>query len=158
MGGARVQRAGLARGTRYGFAGPGAPRHRRTESTYSSGLMGVELPHPGVVNLRGAQLQKPRVGAPGPLVPVHLEQLLMDARVHAGGDWGLDLQGLACQGVLVVSITIVQSDAAGVPQRGGGLVACGVLGAHVPGSGWHLAGEWRQGVWELRQCACRSRP
>ena len=51
----------------------------------------------------------------------------MDARVHAGGDWGLDLQGLACQ-VLVVSITIVQSDAAGVPQGGSGLVAHGVVG------------------------------
>ena len=36
--------------------------------------------------------------------------------------WACDLQGLASQGVLVVSITIVGSDAAGVPQGGGRLV------------------------------------
>ena len=33
----------------------------------------------------------------------------MYAHVHAGGDKGLDLEALACQGVLVVSITIVAS-------------------------------------------------
>ena len=93
MGGARVQRASLARGTRYGFAGPGAPQAQADRGNVLLGLhhgavMGIELPHPGVVNLRVAELQKPRVGAPGAIVLVHLEQLLMDARVHAGGDWG----------------------------------------------------------------------
>ena len=70
MGGAPVQRAGLARGTRCGFVGRGAPQAQADRVNVLLGLhhgavMEVELPQPGVVNLRGAELQKPHVGAPG---------------------------------------------------------------------------------------------
>ena len=48
---------------------------------------------------------------------MHLEPL-MDARVHASCDEGLDLQSFARQEMLLVSNAIVGSDAASVPVRG----------------------------------------
>ena len=64
---------------------------------------------------------------PGALILVHLKQHPMDTRVRAGGDESLDLHALARQ-VTFVSITIVRSDAASVPERWRGQVLHGVLG------------------------------
>ena len=66
MGGARVQRAGLAGGIRYGFAGPCAPQAQVDRINILLGLehgsvMVVEPPQPGVVNLRVAEFGEPRV-------------------------------------------------------------------------------------------------
>ena len=55
--------------------------------------------------------------SPGALTLVHLKQPLMDTRVRAGGDESLDLHAFARQVMFVVSITIVRSDAASVPER-----------------------------------------
>ena len=51
----------------------------------------------------------------------------MHARVHSSGDEGLDLQALPGQGMLVVSIAIVRSDAPSVPEGGTGQVLHGVF-------------------------------
>ena len=56
-------------------------------------------------------------GLPGALVLMHLKQPVMDARVHASGNEGQDLQASARQGMFIVSIAIVGSDAASVPER-----------------------------------------
>ena len=86
--------------------------------------MGVERPHPGVVNLRGAEFDKPCVSSPGALALMHLKQPVLNARVIAGGD---DAPDFHCKGVLIVAVAIVRGDAAGVPQGGCGLVLHGVL-------------------------------
>ena len=57
---------------------------------------------------------------------MHLEPL-MDARVHASCDDGLDLQSFARQEMFTVSNAIVGSDAASVPERWRGQVLRGVL-------------------------------
>ena len=75
--------------------------------------MRVEAPHPCVIDLCVAKFQQPRVSPPGALVLVHLEPL-MDARVHASCDDGLDLQSFVRQEMFTVS-AIVGSDAASVP-------------------------------------------
>ena len=48
---------------------------------------------------------------------MHLKQPLMHARVHTGGDEGPDLQAFPGQGMLVVSITVVESDVPSVSGR-----------------------------------------
>ena len=63
---ARVQRAGLAGGAGYGFAGPGGPQAQADRLQHRS-VVGVEPPQPGGVNLRGAEFDKPRVSSPGAL-------------------------------------------------------------------------------------------
>ena len=65
-------------------------------------MMRIEAPHP---------CDQPLRHPPGARILVHLEQPLMDARVHASGDESLDLQALAPQGMFIVS------DAASVPER-----------------------------------------
>ena len=59
---------------------------------------------------------------------MYLKQSVLNARVKAGGDDAKDFHALACKGVLIVDVTVVRSDAAGVPQGGSGLVARGVFG------------------------------
>ena len=85
VGSARVQQARLAGNTRYGFAGahPAQPRADwvNTLFTLLGAVVRVEPPQPSVVNLSGAELEKPRVGRPRALAVVHLEQALLDARV-----------------------------------------------------------------------------
>ena len=102
---APVQGYRLAGSTKHRFTGHGAAQAQANRINVLFGLhhrpvVRVEAPHPGMIDLRVAEFQQPRVGAPEGLVLVHLEQPLMDARVHAGGVKGLDLQALACQGVL----------------------------------------------------------
>ena len=101
VGGARVQRAGLASSTGYTFAGPGAPQAQADRINVllrleHGSVVRVEAPHPGVTDLRVAKFQ-PRVGAPGALVLV-LEQPVLDAHVNAGGGDAVDLRALACKG------------------------------------------------------------
>ena len=121
VGGACVQGSSLAHSTKNRFTGPGAAQAQANRVYVFLGLqhrpaMWVdEAPHPGVVDLRVAELQKPRVGASGTLVLVHLEQPLMDARVHAGGDEGLDLLALACHGVIPQAC--LRDGVASVPKR-----------------------------------------
>ena len=81
-----------------------------------------------MINLSVTKFQQSRVSSPGALSLVHLKQPLMDTRLHAPGDESLDLHAFARLGVLVVSIAIVQSDAASVPEIWRGQVLHGVLG------------------------------
>ena len=120
-----------------------------------------------MVDLHGAVFGEPRVSTPEALVLMHLKQQVLNARVNAGGDDALDLHALACTGVLLVTVAIVGSDAAGVPQGevGWSCTASSVpKGAHVqpglrraeqPGSGQQLTGQWRRCVGQLLECACR---
>ena len=52
---------------------------------------------------------------PGTLALTHLEQSVLNARVNTVGDDALDFHEFACEGVLVVTVTIVRGDATGVP-------------------------------------------
>ena len=54
-------------------------------------MVRVVPPQPSVVNLSGAELDKPRVA----LALVHLEQALLDARVDIGGDDAVHFHALA---------------------------------------------------------------
>ena len=92
-----------------------------------SSMTRVEAPPPCVINLSVTEFQQSRV-SPQELILVHLKQHLMDTRVRAGGDESLDLHAFARQ-VMFVSITIVRSDAASVPERWRGQVLHGVPGS-----------------------------
>ena len=86
---------------------------------------------------------------------MHLKQPLLNARVDAGGDDALDLHAFACKGVLTVSVAVVRSDAAGVPQRGSGQVTHGVFGARELATPQEL--EFEQCLVELgEQVLCDS--
>ena len=124
-------------------------------------MVRVEPPQRGVIHVHGAKLGKPRV--------VHLKQSLLDARVNTGGDEALDLHALACKGCARRhTVTIVESDAAGVQQGWSGQVAYGVHGSseHVApqevtfGKGFiELGGVCREGgdkARELSECASQS--
>ena len=88
VGGACVKGFNMAGSTRHWFKGPGAAQTQANQINVLFRLehgpvVRVEAPHPGVIDLRVAEFQKPRVGAPGAIVLVHLEQPVMDARVQA---------------------------------------------------------------------------
>ena len=91
--------------------------------------MRVEAPPPCVIDLCVAMFQQPRVSPPGALVLMHLKRW-MDGRVHASGDDGLDLQASARQGMFIVSIAIVGSDAAS-RREGGDKARKGFVSARV---------------------------
>ena len=64
MGGACVQGSWLAGSTRYRFTGPGAAQAQANRVNVLFGLqhgpvVRVEAPHPGVIDLRVAEFQKP---------------------------------------------------------------------------------------------------
>ena len=92
---------------------------------------------------------------PGALIFVHLKQPLTDTRVHAPGDERLYPHEFSRQGMFVVSITIVRSDAVSVPEGWRRQVLHGVLGSRE-----HVAPEelpLSQGFIELTQQALVGR-
>ena len=93
----RIQGSSLAGSTRHGFARPSAAQCRDAGSGATSTCDRPRRPHVPAVVRRFPK--SPRARAP--------EQPLMHARVHAGGEEGLDLQALPGQGMLVVSVTII---------------------------------------------------
>ena len=102
------------------FTGTDAPQAQadRINVLLSDTAVVIELPQPCVVNLRGAEFEKPREGFQGALILVRLKQPVLNARVDAAGDDALDLQALACKEVLIVTVATVRSDATCVPQKG----------------------------------------
>ena len=99
----------------------------------------------------------------------------MDARVHASGDESLDLQALAGQVVFIISVTVVKSDAANVPERWIGQKMYGVLGPReyvapeellldksviklTQQSCAAFVRKARQGARGLRRCVRQTRP
>ena len=90
-------------------------------------MVWVPAPHPRVINLgvskflQGARaLQEPSFSC--------IWSAKVHARVHASGDEGLDLQAFPGQGMLVVSVATVRSDAPSVPEGGNGQILHGVFG------------------------------
>ena len=55
-----------------------------------------------MINLRGAEFDKPRVSPSGTLALMHLEQSVLNACVNANSGDALDVHTFACEEVLVV--------------------------------------------------------
>ena len=117
VGRARVQGSSLAGCTRHGFAGAGGPsrrthrappQHRDAGSSATSTCDRPRHPPSSCSRARGPQV-------------MHLKQ-------DASGDEGLCLQAFPGQGMLVIPVTIVRSDAPSVPEGGCGQILPGILG------------------------------
>ena len=124
VGRASVEGAVLAGSTRQGFARPSAAE---AQADRVDVLLGMRA-HPRVINLGISQVPAVAREPPRALLLVHSKQASLDARVHASGYEGLDLQPFPGQEVLVVPITIVRSGASRMSRRGSGLILHGVLG------------------------------
>ena len=101
---------GLTGSARHRFTGSGAVQAQACRINallrlQHGSMMRVEAPHPCVIDSCVAKFQQPRLSSPGALVLVHLEPL-MDARVHASCDDGLDLQSFVRQEMFTVSNAI----------------------------------------------------
>ena len=86
VGGAHVQRAGLAGGTGCMFAGPNAPQAQADRINVllrleHGSVMEGDPPQPGVVNLSGTEFGEP---PQEPSFSMHLTQPVLNARVNAG--------------------------------------------------------------------------
>ena len=132
-----VERPVLAGRARHGFAWPSAAQAQADRVNVLCGLhhgavMRVQVPHPRVIDLGVPKFLQSRTSPPGALLLVHLEQAWLHARVDASGDEGLDLQPFPDQGVLVVPVTIVWSDASRVSKRGSGLILHGLFAGARP--------------------------
>ena len=88
---------------------------------HHSTVMRVQAPHPRVIDLGIPQVPAAVRGDPRSLLLMHLKQ-------DASGDEGLCLQAFPGQGMLVIPVTIVRSDAPSVPEGGCGQILPGILG------------------------------